>query len=89
MDDVALRKEGIIRIYDIIFDAEVLFKTDDFIAEVLKSEEFQKRMSTAEMHWAAGPVRARAREACWARAYRSLIGAAWECRRARLHLQPR
>jgi deoxyhypusine synthase len=77
VDDVALRKEGIIRIYDIIFDAEVLFKTDDFIAEVLKSEEFQKRMSTAELHARLGRY-VREREKLLGTKYRSLIGAAYE-----------
>jgi deoxyhypusine synthase len=77
VDDVALRKEGIIRIYDIIFDAEVLFKTDDFISEVLKSKEFQKRMSTAELHWRLGRY-VREREKLLGTTYRSLLGAAFE-----------
>ncbi|MGA2480463.1 MAG: deoxyhypusine synthase family protein, partial [Spirochaetia bacterium] len=71
VDDVALRREGIIRIYDIIFDAEVLFKTDDFISEVLKSEEFQKRMSTAELHGRLGRY-VREREKLLGTKYRSL-----------------
>lgn len=77
VDDVALRREGIIRIYDIVFDADVLYKTDDFIAEVLKSGEFQKRMSTAELHWRLGRY-VREREKKLGSRYRSLIGAAWE-----------
>ncbi len=76
-DDVALRRDGIIRIYDIVFDAEVLYKTDDFIAEVLKGKEFQKRMSTAELHYRLGRY-AREREKVLGSTYRSLIGAAWE-----------
>jgi deoxyhypusine synthase len=54
VDDVALRREGTIRIYDIVFDQGVLYGTDDFIAEVLTGAEFQKRMSTAELHWRLG-----------------------------------
>jgi deoxyhypusine synthase len=77
VDDVALRREGIIRIYDIVFDAEVLFKTDDFIAEVLKGKEFQKRMSTAELHYRLGRY-AREREKLLKTTYRSLMGAAFE-----------
>ena len=77
VDDVALRREGIIRIYDIVFDAEVLYKTDDFISEVLKSGEFQKRMSTAELHGRLGRY-VREREKKLGTRYRSLIGAAWE-----------
>ena len=86
VDDVALRRDSIIRIYDIIFDAEVLFKTDDFVSEVLKSEEFQKRMSTAELHWRLGRY-VREREKLLERlplpARRRLRG-----RRAGVHLQP-
>jgi deoxyhypusine synthase len=77
VDDVALRRDGIIRIYDIIFDADVLYKTDDFIAEVLKSKEFQRRMSTAELHWRLGRY-VREREKLLGSTYRSLLGAAHE-----------
>ena len=77
VDDVALRRDSIIRIYDIVFDAEVLFKTDDFVSEVLKSEEFQKRMSTAELHWRLGRY-VREREKLLKTSYRSLLGAAFE-----------
>jgi len=76
-DDVQLRRESIIRIYDIVFDAEVLFKTDAFIAEVLRAPEFQKRMSTAELHWRLGRY-ARERERVLGTSYRSLLGAAYE-----------
>jgi deoxyhypusine synthase len=84
VDDVALRNEGIIRIYDIVFDQDVLYKTDDFIAEVLKAPEFQKRMSTAELHWRLGRyVRERERQLAGAAGQsatgpRSLLGAAHE-----------
>lgn len=77
VDDVALRRDSIIRIYDIVFDAEVLFKTDDFVSEVLKSDEFQKRMSTAELHWRLGRY-VREREKLLKTSYRSLLGAAYE-----------
>jgi deoxyhypusine synthase len=77
VDDVALRRDGIIRIYDIVFDQDVLFKTDDFIATVLRSPEFQKRMSTAELHWRLGAY-VREREKLLGTAYRSLLGAAHE-----------
>ena len=67
---------------------DVLFKTDDFISEVLKGKEFQKRMSTAELHWRLGRY-AREREKLLGThvplpARRRLGGG-----RARLHLQPR
>lgn len=54
VDDRILRKEGVIRIYDILFDYEVLLSTDRFIREVLKQPEFQKEMSTAEFHHLLG-----------------------------------
>jgi deoxyhypusine synthase len=78
VDDVALRRDRIIRIYDIVFEAEVLFKTDDFIAEVLRSKEFQRRMSTAELHARLGRY-VREREKLLGGTYRSLMGASWEC----------
>ncbi|WP_448563165.1 homospermidine biosynthesis protein [Trichothermofontia sp.] len=53
-DDVKLRQEGRIRIYDIVFDYEVLLGTDAFLRELLRSEPFQKRMSTAEFHYLLG-----------------------------------
>jgi deoxyhypusine synthase len=49
-DDIELRKEGIIRIYDILFSADVLFDTDAFVRTLLKAPEFNKTMSTAEFH---------------------------------------
>jgi deoxyhypusine synthase len=59
-DDVALREEGVIRIYDIVFPYEVLLDTDAFFRQVLKLPGFQRRMSTAEFHWKAGGVLSRA-----------------------------
>ena len=54
LDDVKLRQEGRIRIYDIVFDYDVLLETDAFLRELLKAEPFQKRMSTAEFHYLLG-----------------------------------
>ena len=53
-DDVDLREQGVVRIYDIFFDYDVLISTDDFFREVLKAPEFQKEMGTAEMHYRVG-----------------------------------
>ncbi len=50
VDDVKLRQEGHVRIYDIIFDYDVLLETDAFIRKILRSPAFQKRMGTAEFH---------------------------------------
>lgn len=54
VDDVKLRQEGRIRIYDIVFDYDVLLETDAFIRRMLKAEPFQKRMGTAEFHYWLG-----------------------------------
>ncbi len=77
VDDVRLRQEGIIRIYDIVFDQDVLFETDAFIREVLKAPEFQKRMSSAELHYHLGRY-VRERERVLGLPHRSLLGAAYE-----------
>ncbi|MEB3830579.1 homospermidine biosynthesis protein [Phormidium sp. CCY1219] len=54
LDDVKLREEGQVRIYDIIFDYDVLLETDAFIRQILLSDAFQKRMGTAEFHHLLG-----------------------------------
>lgn len=53
-DDVVLREEGVVRIYDIFFDYEVLLSTDAYIREVSAGPEFQRPMSTAEYHYLLG-----------------------------------
>jgi deoxyhypusine synthase len=53
-DDVALRKSGVVRIYDIFFDYHVLLSTDAFFREIARQPEFQRAMSTAEFHYMAG-----------------------------------
>src|SRR5450759_592918 len=54
IDDRILRREGIIRIYDILFDYDVLLSTDAFYRKIIMSPEFQKPMSTAEFHYKVG-----------------------------------
>lgn len=54
IDDRLLRKEGVVRIYDILFDYKVLLSTDAFYRKVLRSEVFQKEISTAEFHYHLG-----------------------------------
>jgi deoxyhypusine synthase len=53
-DDVELREEGVVRIYDIVFDYTVLLETDKFYRRVLRLPEFGKPMSTPEFHYRAG-----------------------------------
>ena len=54
VDDRVLRKEGVIQIYDILFDYRVLLTTDLFFRQLIALPEFQKEMSTAEFHYRIG-----------------------------------
>lgn len=53
-DDVRLRDEGVIRIYDVVFDYDVLLSTDAFLRDLLSLPEFRRDMGTAEMHYRLG-----------------------------------
>jgi deoxyhypusine synthase len=53
-DDVVLREEGVVRIYDVFFHYDVLLSTDAYIREVSQRPEFQRPMSTAEYHYLLG-----------------------------------
>jgi deoxyhypusine synthase len=77
MDDVQLRKEGIIRIYDIVFDYDVLLDTDAFFRKIIEGEEFQRPMSSAMFHYLAGKY-VNAREKQLKIKHKSLISAAYE-----------
>jgi deoxyhypusine synthase len=78
VDDIKLRQEGRVRIYDIVFDYDVLLGTDAFIREILTAEVFQKRMGTAEFHYLLGKYIA-AIEAKLGVAHPSLLATAYEC----------
>ncbi len=52
--DVALRRDGIIRVYDVLFPADVLYKTDEWVMRVMMAPEFGKRLGTAELHHRIG-----------------------------------
>ena len=54
LDDVELRREGIIRIYDVLFDYDVLLDTDAFVRQAIQGPEFQKSMATDEFHYLLG-----------------------------------
>ncbi len=54
ISDVVLRKEEVVRIYDIFFDYSVLLDTDSFFRKIIEWKEFQKPMSTAEFHYLCG-----------------------------------
>ncbi|WP_298617329.1 deoxyhypusine synthase [uncultured Thermosynechococcus sp.] len=78
VDDVQLRKESKIRIYDIIFDYDVLLETDAFLRQVLRSETFQRRMGTAEFHYHLGRY-VRELEMQRGQAHSCLLATAYEC----------
>jgi deoxyhypusine synthase len=54
LDDRLLRKEGVVRIYDILFEYDVLVETDNFIRKVIEEPEFQSTMSSGEFHYKLG-----------------------------------
>jgi deoxyhypusine synthase len=54
VSDVVLREEEVVRIYDIFFEYSVLLDTDAFFRRVIRGDEFQRTMSTAEFHHLCG-----------------------------------
>jgi len=54
LNDVDLHRDGVIRIYDILFDYNVLLDTDAFVREVIAGPEFQRPMGTDEFHYLLG-----------------------------------
>ena len=77
VDDVELREKGVVRIYDIFFDYEVLLDTDAFFREIIAGPEFQRTMSTAEFHYLCGKYLCAREEKLGLKA-RSLLAAAYE-----------
>jgi deoxyhypusine synthase len=77
-DDVALREEGIVRIYDIFFEYDVLLSTDAFVRRVSEGPEFQKPMSSAEFHYLLGGY-VHEREKALGLKRRSVLSVAHEC----------
>jgi deoxyhypusine synthase len=76
-DDVELRDKGVVRIYDIFFDYNVLLSTDAFVREVSARPEFQRAMSSAEYHYLLGGY-LREREAALGLTKRSVLSTAHE-----------
>ena len=54
LDDVQLHRDGVVRIYDVLFDYDVLLDTDAFVRQVIQGEEFQRVMGTDEFHYLLG-----------------------------------
>ena len=61
-NDIELRKDHIIRIYDILFSADVLYDSDAFVRDIVKTPPFQKRMGTSEFHYLMGKAIAQIEE---------------------------
>jgi len=76
LDDLKLREEQVIRIYDIVFDYENLLGTDRFYRTLCRGAAFQKTLGTAEFHYLAGKYVA-AREEEVGRKGCSLLAAAY------------
>jgi deoxyhypusine synthase len=54
LDDRVLRADGVVRIYDVLFAYEVLLETDAYLRQAMRAPEFQRDMSTAELHYLLG-----------------------------------
>jgi deoxyhypusine synthase len=76
VDDRALRRDGVVRIYDILFDYRVLLDTDAFFRKVLEAEEFRGEMGSAEFHHRLGRYVA-SRERALGLKDVSILAAAW------------
>jgi len=77
VSDVVLRDEGVVRIYDIFFDYEVLLSTDAFFRKIFDAEEFQHSMGTAEFHHLCGKY-VREREKALGASGKSFLAACYE-----------
>jgi len=77
LDDVALKEDEVVRIYDIVFDYKVLLDTDAFYRKILFADEFQREMGTSEFHYLIGHIVAE-RQRVLGLQRRSLLAAAWE-----------
>ncbi|MEM4267986.1 MAG: deoxyhypusine synthase [Candidatus Woesearchaeota archaeon] len=57
VDDKELRRVGVVRVYDILFDYDgVLMKTDHILRKILTRPEFQMEMGTQEFYYKLGKV---------------------------------
>ena len=78
LDDVVLREKGIIRIYDVLFDYNVLLDTDAFCRQVISQPEFQRPMGTDEFHYRLGKYVFERERAVGLKDW-SLVSAAYQC----------
>jgi len=60
LDDVDLRQNDLVRVYDVLIGfSDCLLATDDILGRILTQPEFQKEMGTAELHYLLGKYCAR------------------------------
>jgi deoxyhypusine synthase len=64
LDDRVLYEQGVIRIYDVLFPAQVLLDTDTFIREFLISGDLEGPVSTSEFHYVLGQHLREVRPGC-------------------------
>ena len=76
--DTVLREEGVVRIYDVFFDYDVLLSTDAFFRKIIRAPEFQRTMSSAEFHHLCGKYLVE-REKALGIPQKSLLAAAYRC----------
>ncbi|HKZ40847.1 MAG TPA: deoxyhypusine synthase family protein, partial [Candidatus Hodarchaeales archaeon] len=77
VDDIQLRSDGIVRIYDILFDYEVLLSTDKFYCQLISGPEFQRSMGTAEFHHLVGKYLSEKEKTLGQ--HKSVLSTAYEC----------
>ena len=54
LDDVELHADGVIRIYDVLFPAQVLLETDAYVRDFLSRASLDGPVSSAALHYALG-----------------------------------
>lgn len=77
-DDADLHLCDVVRIYDVLLDHDTLLTTDAWIQGVLSGKEFQKTMSSGELHYLLGKAAA-AQERTNGLKNVSLLAAAYRC----------
>jgi deoxyhypusine synthase len=77
LNDLELRRNEVIRIYDIVFDYKTLLDTDAFYRELIRADTFDRPMGTAEFHHEVGRY-LHARAETLGRSSPSLLAAAFE-----------
>src|SRR5476651_2690506 len=78
LNDVELRHDGVIRIYDVLFDYDVLLDTDAFVRNVIQGPEFQRTMATDEFHYLLGKYVSEREHKMGLKGH-SLLGSAYRC----------